>query len=187
MTTCRVTNGFPLNNCHPPPMSGASFFDSKTINHILSNLSSTKSLHLMHLLPTDKPMVPNSQKQSQRIPWGSMPEDITFPNSSRRPREMMLLPLILWKGRNRNKSSSQLNRRHLMKLYTLMAHPHTQFLHTAVSMTNMGYPWLAHPSVIYSTTLRRSMKWTTGIQITNTGYPWLALLLILHITVPHST
>ena len=138
----------------------------------------------MYLLPTDKPMVPNSQKQSQRIPWGSMPEDITCPSSSRRPREMMLLPLILWKGRNRNKSSSQLNHRHLMKLYTLMAHPHTQFLHTAVSITNMGYPWLAHPSVIYSTTLRRSMKWTTGIQITNTGYPWLALLLILHITVP---
>ena len=61
---------------------------------------------------------------------------------------------------------------------------HTQFLHTVVGMTNMGYPWLVLPSVVYNTALLHSMKRMTIIKTTNTGYPCLALLLPLHITVP---
>ena len=61
---------------------------------------------------------------------------------------------------------------------------HKQLLHTLAGATNMGYPWLVLPLVVYNTALLHSMNWLIIIKATNMGYPWLALLLPLRTNVP---
>ena len=48
-------------------VSGASFFDNKTINHTPSNQSSIKPLHPILSIPTNNPMASNNRRQGRKM------------------------------------------------------------------------------------------------------------------------
>ena len=112
------------------------------ISLILSNLHSTKPLHLPHFSVPSSLIAPKNQSQNPRIPSALVPDDIRSPACQERSWEI----IILRTSQLKHWEVSQLTPHHQVRALTIPIPRNTFTLHTVGRVTNTGYPWLVtHP------------------------------------------
>ena len=108
------------------------------ISLILSNLHSTKPLHLPHFSVPSSLLAPKNQNQNPRMPSALVPDDIRSPAFQERSWEITMLRISQLK----HWIVSQLTPHHLVRALTPSIPRNTLTLHTVGRVINTGYPWL---------------------------------------------